>query len=248
MVDQPIAVLSDIHGNSWALQAVLEDIEQRGIRRIVNLGDSFYGPLDPQGTAKILLDRNIMSVQGNEDRILLTSSKNRLKHPSLDFTRKNLSSEVFKWLRKLTSIAIVGKDIFLCHGSPQRDDEYLLEDVSEQWVVLRSTAALAKMVAGIDQQLILCGHSHVPRIVGLPTGQIIVNPGSVGLPAYTDEKPYLHCMETGSAHSRYSILSRNKSHWYIENVAVPYDWQTAAATALKNGRSDWVKWIREGRA
>jgi predicted phosphodiesterase len=248
MVDQPIAVLSDIHGNSWALQAVLENIEQRGIRKIVNLGDSFYGPLDPQRTAKILLDRHISSIQGNEDRILVTASKKALKHPSLDFTKRNLSSEVFEWLRKLPSTAIVGKDIFLCHGSPERDDEYLLEEVSEQWVVLRSTAALAERIAGIDQQLILCGHSHIPRIVGLPTGQLIVNPGSVGLPAYTDEKPYLHCMETGSPHSRYSILSKNKARWHIENVAVPYDWQTAAATALKKGRSDWSKWIREGRA
>lgn len=248
MVDQPIAVLSDVHGNSWALQAVLEDIEQRGIHKIVNLGDSFYGPLDPKGTSKVLLDSRILSIQGNEDRILVNPSKNRLKHLSLDFTNKGLSSEAFEWLRKLTSTAIVGKDIFLCHGSPKRDDEYLLEEVSDQWVVLRSTAALAKMIAGIDQQLILCGHSHVPRIVGLPTGQLIINPGSVGLQAYTDKKPYLHCMEAGSPHSRYSILSKNKGRWHIENVAVPYEWETAAATALKNGRSDWAKWIREGRA
>ncbi|MHA2500753.1 MAG: metallophosphoesterase family protein [Candidatus Hodarchaeales archaeon] len=248
MVDQAIAVLSDIHGNSWALQSVLEDIEQRGIHKIVNLGDSFYGPLDPQGTAKMLLDRKFMSVQGNEDRILVTASKRGLKHPSLDFTKKTLNSDAIAWLRKLTSTAIVGKEIFLCHGSPERDDEYLLEEVSEQWVVLRSTAAIAKMITGIDQQLILCGHSHLPRIVGLPTGQLIVNPGSVGLPAYMDEQPYLHCMETGSPHSRYSILSKNITSWHIENVAIPYDWQTAAATALKNGRPDWAKWIAEGRA
>ena len=54
-----IAFLSDIHGNSWALKAVLNDIKQRGITEIYDLGDSLYGPLDPKGTFHLLLDWNI---------------------------------------------------------------------------------------------------------------------------------------------------------------------------------------------
>jgi 3',5'-cyclic AMP phosphodiesterase CpdA len=50
MNEMTIALISDIHGNSWALDAVLEDINQRGIDQIVNLGDCVYGPLDPAGT------------------------------------------------------------------------------------------------------------------------------------------------------------------------------------------------------
>jgi predicted phosphodiesterase len=54
MTMPPVAVLSDIHGNRWALEAVLDDISRRGIRDMVNLGDSLYGPLDPGGTAQIV--------------------------------------------------------------------------------------------------------------------------------------------------------------------------------------------------
>ena len=45
MAPQTFAVLSDIHGNRWVLEAVLDDIRRRGIRDLVNLGDCLYGPL-----------------------------------------------------------------------------------------------------------------------------------------------------------------------------------------------------------
>jgi predicted phosphodiesterase len=48
-----IALLSDIHGNSWAFREVLTDIKNRGIETIINLGDSLYGPLDPKGTFEL---------------------------------------------------------------------------------------------------------------------------------------------------------------------------------------------------
>ena len=50
-----LAVIADIHGNRWALEAVLQDIERRGIQQIVNLGDNLTGPLDPAGTADLLI-------------------------------------------------------------------------------------------------------------------------------------------------------------------------------------------------
>jgi predicted phosphodiesterase len=50
-LDLTIAVIADIHGNRWALEAVLADIDRRYIGQIVNLGDSLLGPLDPVGTA-----------------------------------------------------------------------------------------------------------------------------------------------------------------------------------------------------
>ena len=71
MQNASIAVLSDIHGNRWALEAVLADIQHRGVDELMNIGDSLYGPLDPAGTAEILLPLNIPTVRGNEDRIIL---------------------------------------------------------------------------------------------------------------------------------------------------------------------------------
>ena len=57
-----------------------------------------------------------------------------------------------------------------------------------------------------------------------------------------------HGMESGTPHARYSIVSKSKAGWWIENIAVPYDWETAANTAQKNGRPDWAGWLRMGRA
>lgn len=61
-MEKKIAVLSDIHGNSWALEEVIKDIEKRGIKNIIDLGDSIYGPLDPMGTYKLLTQNKINSI------------------------------------------------------------------------------------------------------------------------------------------------------------------------------------------
>lgn len=69
-VDSEIAIIADIHGNRWALEAVLEDSERRGIRHIAHLGDTILGPLDPVGTARLMMERGNEGVNGNDDRVL----------------------------------------------------------------------------------------------------------------------------------------------------------------------------------
>ena len=71
LYDMKTAIISDIHGNVDALQAVLFDIKNRGIQDIYNLGDSLYGPLFPIETYQLLVNENIRSISGNCDRILL---------------------------------------------------------------------------------------------------------------------------------------------------------------------------------
>jgi hypothetical protein len=71
-----------------------------------------------------------------------------------------------------------------------------------------------------------------------------VNPGSVGLPAYDDELPVPHAMETGSPHARYAILDGDR----IELRAIEYDVGAAVAAAKKNGRDDWARWLATGVA
>src|SRR5690348_4802680 len=72
-----LAVIADIHGNRWALEAILQDIDRRGIQQIVNLGDHLIGPLDPAGTADLLLTRKMVSVCGNDDRDLFLPQEQR---------------------------------------------------------------------------------------------------------------------------------------------------------------------------
>ncbi len=63
-----LAVIADIHGNHLALEAVLADIDRRGLRAIVNLGDVVSGPLWPAETVELVRSRGIPTVRGNHDR------------------------------------------------------------------------------------------------------------------------------------------------------------------------------------
>jgi putative phosphoesterase len=238
------AFLSDIHGNLWAFRAVLEDIARRDVPQIVNLGDSLYGPLDPAGTADLLMKLAIPGVRGNQDRQLVSEIA-PANTPSWPFTRKALSSAHLQWLEELPPLAEFGADLFLCHGTPEDDDTYLLEDASTGRI--RSEDVLLSMVAGVSRKIVVCGHSHISRTVQLGDGRMILNPGSVGLPAYVGDPP-AHVMESGSPHARYLILEGEPGAWTVQQVAVPYDWRKAAQTAARNGRPDWVPWLLTGRA
>lgn len=230
------AVLSDIHGNILALEAVLKDIERRGIVNIMNLGDSVHGPLEPEATAMLLMDLHAINIRGNQDRDIPEG------------TAKALSPRSVEWLTSLPSTGSVGVDIFLCHGTPRADDEYLLEKIENGRGVLKDEADIIPLLADIKQKVILCGHSHIPRVIRLRDGRLVVNPGSVGLPSYEDETPVPHVMETGSPHARYALLEKDGTEWKAELIAVPYDFETAAQKAGANGRKDWEKWLREGKA
>jgi predicted phosphodiesterase len=240
-----LAVIADVHGNRWALEAVLQDIDRRGIQQIVNLGDHLTGPLDPAGTADLLIERDMLSICGNDDRALFSPLEELSS--SQRYTREQLTPAHLQWLRTLPATAVVADELFVCHGD-LFDAPYLLEQIEASGVCLRSTRAIEASVADIAQPVILCGHSHVPRTVSLSQGKLIVNPGSVGLPAYTMETPVPSAMEAGSPHARYALLHRMQNAWQVEHVQVPYFSEQAATVARGNQRSDWAEWLTTGRA
>jgi predicted phosphodiesterase len=148
---------------------------------------------------------------------------------------------------------LVYENFFMCHGSPQRDDEYLLVNVLETGVLRRKPGELTAALSLLSQdprgpQVFLCGHDHVPCSVYLAERPLIVNPGSVGLPAYTDDLPYFHAMETGTPNARYSIISQSGDNWRVEDISIPYQWELAVKVAMQNDRPDWAKWLKTGRA
>ena len=183
-----IAIIADIHGNRWALEAVLHDIQRRGIHQIVNLGDNLLGPLDPAGTANLLIALSIPGIRGNDDQVLISPSGELSATQA--YVRERLTPAHINWLRTLPATVVIADDLFLRHGDPFSDETYLLEEVSANGVFLRDTQAIAASVAGVAQPVVLCGHSHLPRTIFLPEGKLIVNPGSVGVPAYTANEPY----------------------------------------------------------
>lgn len=238
------AVIADIHGNSWALEAVLKDIDRRGIQAIINLGDNLTGPLDPARTADLLMERDILSVCGNDDRVLFSPVGESL---SQKYTLEQISQDHLNWLRRLPLTAEIADQLFVCHGD-LFDTPYLLEDIEDESGCLRSTQDIETSLIKIPEPVILSGHSHVPRTVYLPQGKLAVNPGSVGLPAYMDETPVPHSMESGSPHARYALLLKVQNKWQVEHIQVPYDWEHAANVARGNQRPDWAAWLASGRA
>ena len=243
------AAISDVHGNRWALEAVLSDIASLGIGAVVNLGDSLWGPLDPAGTAELLMALDPPSVRGNEDRIVVAPDAGREGTATWRFVRSALEPRHLEWLRRqeITALAADGRAL-LFHGTPRRDDEYLLETVGPAGAAPRPAAEVDAIIGASAQELVLCGHSHVPRTVRLPGGRLAVNCGSVGLQAYDDDAPYFHVMENGTPHARYAVLERAPTGWTAVHRSVDYDWPAAAAAAERNGRPDWAVWLRTGRA
>jgi putative phosphoesterase len=242
-----LAVLSDIHGNLIALDAVLADIASRSVEQIVNLGDHLQGPLDPVGTAERLMTLALPSIRGNCDRLLYEAGTIVTEGSTLARNRAALSAEHKHWLESMPQTLTLD-DVLLCHGTPWADDVYLLEEVTPHGVRLKRTNEIAPILDGIAASLILCGHSHQSRTVSMPGGPLVINPGSVGLPAYTEESPYPHAMEAGSPHARYALVTRSRDTWQVAHRAVVYDWEAAARLAESNGRPDWAAWLRTGRA
>ncbi|MPS68513.1 MAG: metallophosphoesterase [Novosphingobium sp.] len=242
-----LAVLSDIHGNLRALDAVLEDVTARGITRIVNLGDILSGPLQPARTAERLMALGLETIRGNHERQLLELPRERMGLSDAHADAR-LEDHHRAWLAALPDTLWLEEDLYACHGSPGSDLQYLLETVEPGGCRQATIAEVEARVAGLDAAMILCGHTHLPRSVRLADGRQVVNPGSVGLPAYDDDHPYPHVMESGSPHARYAVIERAEGEWRAELVAVAYDWQSAAEDALAARRGDWARALATGRA
>jgi predicted phosphodiesterase len=176
-----VAVLSDLHGNPFALDAVLADLESRGIDEIVCLGDVAIGPF-PNETIARLRELGCPVLMGNWDLWFLNGV------PRLGGEVGPKLSEQGDWcasklgradkafmlsFQPLLELRIDGSRLALFHASPRSLDELLLPDVSR--------AQLAEALEGVNAGLILGGHTHLQMLRRLPDS-LFANPGSVGLP------------------------------------------------------------------
>jgi predicted phosphodiesterase len=259
-----LAFVSDIHGNLAALEAVMTDMSHRKIQCVVNLGDSLSGPLLSLETADRLQNLPWLHVAGNHERQVLRLPL-ECQNLSDAYTSGQLNPLVKNWLAshadpadpRLHTAQIwpeqLGHDVALCHGSPRSDIEYLLETPEGESARLASETEIEERLAGLIPEnisLLACGHSHVPRSVRLSSRLLIINPGSVGLPAYDDDHPYpfsqFHRIENGSPDARYAVVEKYDGHWRCELISVPYDHESMALLAEKRDRPDWAQALRTG--
>jgi predicted phosphodiesterase len=224
-----IALISDIHANLPALQAVLDDIGNRGDTvTTYHLGDLVgYAPW-PNETIALLRDFRIEGIAGNYDSTVATDYRHcgcryedarqeELSHLSYEWTRQHCSSETKQFLGRLPFRLDVrpagghlpGRTVILVHGTPTLNTLYWTEDRPDSFC--RKMASMA----GAKQGDVICfGHTHKPwhrEVEGIH----FVNTGSVGRP------------KDGDWRAGYVVLDLGDEAPEIEFVRVEYDLQQA---------------------
>lgn len=196
-----IALISDIHANLPALEAVLDDITMRQPSATYHVGDLVgYAPW-PNEVVAVLAERGIQGVSGNYDSTVGLDYKHcgcryedprqeALSHLSFNWTRQECSSETKELLAALPFRLDVhplgghgaGPKVVLVHGTPTLNTVYWTEDRSDDFC--RKMAEIAGMKSG---DIIAFGHTHLPwhRVVD---GMHFVNTGSVGRPKDGDPR------------------------------------------------------------
>lgn len=236
-----LAVVSDIHGNLDALMAIIDDLNGQSPDLVVNLGDCLSGPLWPAETADLLMTLPWVTVRGNHDRWLVSPPAvlGAWEVQALP----DLSYAHLEWLADLPATSVV-EDIFLCHATPQDDVTYWMEQPGTDGELHRAALQdITERAFGIQQSLLLCGHSHVARVVRLLDGRLILNPGSVGAPGFTDDDPP-HRMAAGTPFASYAIVDRTVLGWEPSLHMVAYDPSRAVAKAAAD--RDWAEALATG--
>jgi putative phosphoesterase len=180
-----LALISDIHGNGVALDAVLADITARGVDEIVCLGDIAAGGPQPRQVIRRLREHTCRGVRGNADGWLLDglppgrSDATRRLSDTVAWARAQLADHDLAYLAGLPAAArcSVGNLELVCvHGSPRSDLEPLLATTRD--------AALDEVLAAAGARVLAAGHTHL-QLLRNHRESVLVNPGSVGLPLAT---------------------------------------------------------------
>jgi putative phosphoesterase len=178
-----LALISDIHGNGVALDAVLADLDRRGVDHIVCLGDLAGGGPQPREVIAKVRELGCRVVRGNADRWLLEglppgrSAETRRLGEVVAWAGARLAPDDVDYVAALPQTLSVrgadGRSLFCFHGSPRADVESLLATTAEHELDAVFGTVQASVLAG--------GHTHL-QLLRRHRDRILVNPGSVGLP------------------------------------------------------------------
>lgn len=240
-----VAVISDIHGNALALEAVLADIDRHGVEKILNLGDHFAGPIDPRRTADILAGLDMVAITGNTDRYLMEGDHDDIDE-SEDWILGQVKGRPLEWLKTLPETAVYGDAIFMSHGSPRSDETYWLDREAGKGHM--RVATHGEVEAELPRQRLpvyCCGHTHVARVVTLADGTVVFNPGSVGRPSFTMDDP--ESAGRLSPAAAYAIVAESAGKWHVDLRQVAYDNMAASALARAHGSTNWAADLARGR-
>lgn len=233
-----IAVISDIHGNCVALDAVLNDIEQSGVDQVVCLGDAVQGGPQPVEVVARLRELACPVVMGNADDWLLTGTdsgaenipeERRLRMDAVrDWQLTQLSEDDLTFMRSFqptVQIQLDDERALLCyHGSPQSFDHVILPQTPEEEVRRYLEPKNGTIYTG--------GHTHMQFIRHF--GRTFhFNPGSVGV-AYRHDQPDDHFRL--DPWSEYALLTSRSGNLSLEFRRIKFDVPLLASVYKTSGR------------
>lgn len=220
-----IAVLSDIHGYSLALEAVLADIDQRGVDDIVVAGDLCVGGPDPAGVLDALRRRDIRCVYGNTDRDVLGATAAGGEDA---WTREQIGADGLEYLRTLPfSIRIPHPEapgdpraeLLVVHANPVDVDRHLSPSMSDR--------ALREVLGEEPAGTIAFGHLHIAWTREVD-GTTLVDVSAVGNPRDGDLRP------------RYvTFTPEPEGRWRHEYHYLPYPLEETRAQMAGSGMPGW---------
>ncbi|MDQ6694234.1 MAG: metallophosphatase family protein [Chloroflexota bacterium] len=240
-----VAIFSDIHANLPALEAVIVDMDTRGLTDRYCLGDLVGYATFPNEVTQAIREAGIPCIMGNYDLGVGNNSDDcgcAYKDPvsealgkrSIAWSNAHTTEENKAYLRALPaqmSLDVGNLKVALVHGSPRRINEYLYED--------RPDANLERLLDMVNAHVMLCGHTHIPYHRVLPSGRHVVNEGSVGKPKDGDPRACYVVIEAGGEDGRQ--LS-------VEFIRVPYSIERAAR-AIEHSEMphEYAEMLRAGR-
>jgi putative phosphoesterase len=232
-----VAVLADIHGNLPALRAVLAELDGERVDAIVVAGDVVGGPC-PREVLELLAARpeKLLWLAGNSEReaVAVWDGKPPADDPAggaAAWTAARLDRE---WRDELSSwpIAAPLDGVLYCHGSPRRDDEVLTRATADE--------VLVEALGGVDEAVVVGGHTHqqfIRTIAGAPT---CVNAGSVGMPYEGRAGAFWLIMDAGAAELRETTYDVAAALEELHASGFPDVYELVAESLTKPVDADWV--------
>lgn len=223
-----IAVLSDIHANAQALEAVMNDVITQQCEHVFCLGDiALAGPQPKEVTDYVMAQDNWTVIQGNTDKMIAQYGPEVVEfleasYPVManaiadDMLQLNDSHRAYlDGLPPMLSLDVEGCSVLLVHGSPRANNEDILPEMPLD--------IIEEIIEGTSEKLILCGHTHVPCGYQTNSGQTVVNVGSVGRPMTEVPK------------ACYTVIDFANGSFEVRHRFVDYDNATAAQIVSQRG-------------
>lgn len=235
-----VAVISDIHANQVALDAVLEDLRSHPAEQVVCLGDAIQGGPQPAQVVARLQELSCPVVMGNADAWLLSGEETSNEAASAErwkmlravreWSLGRLSAEDRSFIqafRPTVEVALeAGRRLLCFHGSPESFDDILLPDTPQE--------TLFKYLGGQHADALTGGHTHVQYVRRIGADErIFFNPGSVGV-AYSHHQPEQD--QRMDPWAEYAVLTSEGSRLALEFRRVPYDVETLLEAYRNSGR------------